>query len=301
MKKFIAIIAVVVTVFVSLLAMVGCVEATNLDIDDPNFAKYDENTVVEGSAYDLFIESYNNWVKDTNYVRDERFTFQANNGTVATRDTHLIRKVVDDKIYSQEIIYGTKLDSGSCSKKYYFDGANAYYTNNTTKRDITFDKDTNTLTTKDWGDFKAFEGDVERENYFMKEQITTYDFSKRDYLSPKHDDKIYKVGDTYYFSITFDCTHEMMTTIQKVALEDFLNQTGAKEEGFAIENDAVTIDFAVKEIDGLKKITMWRRTEIYSGYHASVGIKVSCKQTCLSKYTYGNAEITAEDLDGLNK
>lgn len=299
MKKLIAVFAVMATLLISIVAFAGCVEPTDLLIDDPNFAKYEENTVVEGSAYELFLEAYDNWTKDTNYVRDERFTFQANNGLVATRDTHLIRKIVDDKIYSQEIIYGTKLDTGTCAKKYYFDGTNAYYSNNTKKTDIKFNKDTNVLTTKKWDEFEPFEGDIDNENMLMKERITTYDFSKREYLSPKHNDKVYKVDDTYYFSITFDCTPEMMKTVHRIALDDFLSQTGAKEEGFKIKDDAVTLDFAVKEIDGLKKIVLWRRVEIYSGKHAKVSVEVSCMQTCISKYTYGEAKITSEDLQNL--
>lgn len=312
MKKLLTLFVVSVLLITSVFALVGCSDDTKVAfITDTNFAKYDESTVVEQSgAHDLIVEAYNNWIVDTNYVRDERFSFKAFNGHVdfATRETHLIRKIVDDRIYSQEIIVGTGQDKGSCAKKYYFDGTNAYESNFNSddkdfnkKKSVSYNKKTGEFAAEKWEDFVAFTGDVNQENYEMKEQLTTYNFFKKENLSPKHDDKIYKVGDTYYCSLSLNCTPEMMRTEFRVALNDFLNQTGAEEEGFKIKDDVVVFDFAIREIDGAMKFVAWRRTEIYSGKYklgiASLGI--DCEQICESVYTYGNAEITSDDLQNI--
>lgn len=134
-------------IFAMLFSLAACdkKELTKLEPKDEYLGNHHDLDVAEGmSAYDLVTEAYENWINDTNYVRDEYFAFAADGdwlGIVATRDTHLIRKVVGDKIYSQEIIYGTGADSGTCAKRYYFDGAKAYSSNNTNKKDISKDGD----------------------------------------------------------------------------------------------------------------------------------------------------------------
>ena len=135
MKKIIVIALLILTLTASVFAFAACQDRdiTQLIlIEDENFAKYDSATVAQDSgAHDLIVEAYNNWIASTNYTRQERFSFKAFNGALdfATRETKLTRKIVDDKIYSQEIIVGTGEDKGSCAKKYYFDGANAFESN----------------------------------------------------------------------------------------------------------------------------------------------------------------------------
>lgn len=295
MKRIFILIVIAVMIAVCCVSLIACNKSDGvLTASDANLGNYDEANVVEGmSAYDLIMEAYKNWIADENYVREEYFKFSANKGVIATRDSYLVRKVVGDKIYSQEIIYGQGLDSGSCAKRYYFDGQNAYYLNNTDKGDLIKDEAGN-LSTKEWGTFTAFEGDVEKENYSMTQHLTTYDFSTRDNLSANHNDKVYLVDGVYYCTMTLDCSIEAMTTVHKAAFEEFLDMTGAKEEGFTIED--TTIDFAIAEIDGKMKFLIWKRNEKYSGKHATVPIPVSCEQTCLSYYSYGEAVITNEDL-----
>lgn len=285
----------------SLIFAVACdKEFTELTAKDENLGNYEGLDVAEGmSAYDLVMEAYNNWITDTNYVREEYFAFAANDGAVATRDSYLVRKVVGDKLYSQEIIYGTGFDKGTCAKKYYYDGSKAFASNNTNKKDITFDKETSQVSTAAWGEFSPFTGDIKEENRVMKEHLTTYDISSKDNLSDAHDDKVYVKDGVYYCTITIDCSEEMMRTIHRAALEEFMDMTGAREKGFKIDN--TTIDFAIGKVDGKMKFLIWRRNEKYSGINASIPFEVPCRQTCISYYTYGSAEITADDLAGLNK
>lgn len=299
MKKFASIILIALISVSLILGAVGCKGGsggTNFDVKDKNFANYDEANVVAGmSAFDLVSEAYANFVQDTDFVREEYFTFAAQDGVLASRNTHLIRKMQGDKIYSQEAIYGTGLDNGTCVKRYYFDGKEAYEINKTDKKNVSYDKDTGKFSVQSWGEFNKFNGDVELENWLMKDKITTYDITKKEYMSKtKHTDKVYKVGDTYYCTLAIDCSIEKMKGVQREAMEEFLDTLSAKEEGFTIED--TTIDFAIEEIDGKMKIKIWRRNEKYSGKH-SKGITVECEQTCLSYYRYNEGyEITADDL-----
>lgn len=301
MRKKILVIAVLAVMCLTLIFAVACKkDITELKARDENLGNYEGLEVAEGmSAYELVMEAYNNWIVDKNYVREEYFAFAANDGMIATRDTHMIRKVAGDEIYSQEIIYGTGLDGGSCAKKYYFDGTSAYFTNNTNKKDLAMDETTKALSTKSWGEFAPFTGDVKEENRVLTAHMTTYDLSDKNYLAAEHDDRVYLSEGVYYCTLTIDCSEEMMKTVHRAAFEEFLANTGAREEGFSCNN--TTIDFAIAEIDGKMKLLIWKRNETYSGKHSAVPITVSCKQTCLAYFTYGGATITADDLAGLNK
>lgn len=299
MKKRCIVFALFAVLCFSLVFAAACGgEYTELKAKDENLGNYEGLEVAEGlSAYDLVMEAYENWCNDTNYVRDERFSFSA--GVFASRNTHLIRKVKGGEIYSQEIIYGTGLDSGSCTKKYYFDGSNAYFTNVAGTKHINYDKENNVLTTTDWGTYAPFTGDVREENRVLTEHMTTYDLSSRGYLAAEHDDKVYIDDGVYYCTLTIDCSEEMMKTVHRAALDEFLANTGAKEEGFTCEN--TTINFAIENIGGKMKLVIWKRNEVYSGKHSAVPVTVNCQQTCLTYFTYGNAEITSDDLAGLDK
>ena len=145
--------------------------------------------------------------------------------------------------------------------------------------------------TTDWGEYREYAGDVAEQNRVLTEHLTTYDFSKRDHLSDKHNDTVYKVGDVYYCTMTLDCSEEMMNTVHKAARDEFIANTGAEEEGFSIED--TTIDFAIAEIDGEYKFVAWARNEDYAGKHSLIG-EVSCTQTCYSTYSYEGYEITEQ-------
>ncbi|MDE7079038.1 MAG: hypothetical protein K2O95_02860 [Clostridia bacterium] len=299
MKKFVSLIlilAVCASVAAFTLGCSGAGGGSNFVVEDKNFGNYDEANVVAGmSAYDLVMEAYANFVDDTNFVREEYFTFAAGNGgSLASRNTHLIRKMQGDKIYSQEVIYGTGMDKGTCVTRYYYDGEKAYEINNAAKKNVSYDGKTGEFGIKNWGEFQEFEGDVGEQNWLIKDKITTYDISSKEYMSEKHNDKVYKVGDTYYCALTINCSIEMMTSIQREAMKEFLDTLSAQEKGFVIED--TTLDFAIAQIDGKMKFKIWRRNEKYTGKH-STGISVSCEQTCLSYYRYGQGyEITSDDL-----
>ena len=290
-KKIICITLAVLLLTCVAFSAVGCNGGNDLQANDKNLGNYEGKQAESGmSAFDLVMEAYANFLQEPNYTRDEYFSFAS---SVATRNTHLIRKIVGDKIYNQEVIYGTGFDKGTCAKRFYYDGSNAMYLHNSKKSDIKYDSENNTYDVKNWGDFIPFEGDLQKELSELRNKITTYDIYSRDILSPNHDDGVYLTDGVYYCTIKIDCNEEKMKGVQRAALDEFLDMLSAKEEGFEIED--TTLDFAIKMIDGKYKFVIWKRHEKYSGKH-STGIRVSCEQTCISYYTYGGAVITGDDL-----
>ena len=276
------------------IGVAACGDTPTIKVNDEFLGTSDSQYAVDGmSAYDLIMEAYSNWCDDDGYVRREQFVFTAVLGgfmTAATRSTDLLRKVDGQRIYSQEVILGTGVDKGTKAVRYYFDGVNAWDSENTDGGDISIDEVSGLPVTADWGEYREYEGDVAEQNRVLTEHLTTYDFSKRDYLSDKHNDTVYKVGDVYYCTMTLDCSEEMMNTVHKAARDEFIANTGAEEEGFSIED--TTIDFAIAEIDGEYKFVAWKRNEDYAGKHV-IG-EVSCTQTCYSTYSYEGYEITEE-------
>lgn len=299
MKKTLRIFTAVLAAAVMTTAVFGLVGCDTAEIGetDPNLGTTDEQYLVEGmSAYDLIMEAYANWCADDGYVRRERFAFTARmtGASVATRQTNMIRKVSGDEIYSQEVILGTGMDGGTKAIRYYFDGQSAWELENTDGSDISIDEASGLPVASEWGEFVPYGGDVDAQNRTLTEHLTTYDFSSREYLSDAHNDGVFLIDGTYYCTMTLDCSTEMMDTVHKAAKDEFLANTGAKDEGFSIED--TTIDFAIKEIDGQYKFVAWRRNEKYEGTHSTIPFPVSCEQTCYSTYSYEGYEIDAEDL-----
>lgn len=295
-KRIFSFAVVVVLVCAFAIGVAACGDTPTIKVNDEFLGTSDSQYAVDGmSAYDLIMEAYRNWCDDDGYVRREQFVFTAEvlGGfmTAATRSTDLLRKVDGQRIYSQEVILGTGQDTGTKAIRYYFDGENAWDSENTDGADISIDEVSGLPVTADWGEYREYGGDVAEQNRVLTEHLTTYDFSKRDYLSDKHNDTVYKVGDVYYCTMTLDCSEEMMNTVHKAARDEFIANTGAEEEGFSIED--TTIDFAIAEIDGEYKFVAWKRNEDYAGKHSVIG-EVSCTQTCYSTYSYEGFEITEE-------
>ena len=290
MKKIVwLVVAVLLVSSVALFA--GCDVSVDLQASDSNLGNYEGKTAAQGmSAFDLVMETYANFKAEQNYTRDEYFSFAS---SVATRNTHLIRKINGNKVYNQEVIYGSGLDNGTCTKRFYFDGNTASYFHNTKKNNVSYNKSTGEFTIKNWGEFIPFDGDLQSELKTLREKITTYDIYSRDILSSTHDDGVYLTDGVYYCTIKIDCSVEKMKSAQRAALDEFLDMLSASEDGFEI--DDTTLDFAIAKIDGKYKFLIWKRHEKYSGKH-STGIRVSCEQTCISYYTYDNAVITSDDL-----
>ena len=290
-KRIFSSVIVIALLCAFAIGVAACGDTPTIKVNDEFLGTSDPEYAVDGmSAYELIMEAYSNWCDDDGYVRREQFVFTAEifgGVVVATRSTDLLRKVEGQRIYSQEVILGTGQDTGTKAIRYYFDGENAWDSENTDGADISINNTSG----------------LPVQNRVLTEHLTTYDFSKSDYLSDKHNDTVYKVGDVYYCTMTLDCSEEMMNTVHKAARDEFIANTGADEEGFSIEDTAdeegfsiedTTIDFAIAEIDGEYKFVAWRRNEDYSGKRAGIAGGVNCTQTCYSTYSYEGYEITEE-------
>ena len=191
------------------IGVAACGDTPTINVNDKFLGTSDSQYAVdEMSAYDLIMEAYANWCDDDGYVRREQFVFTAEifgGVVVATRSTDLLRKVdgqriysqevilgtgqdtvrkVDgQRIYSQEVILGTGQDTGTKAIRYYFDGVNAWDSENTDGADISINNTSGLPVTADWGEYREYEGDIAEQNRVLTEHLTTYDFSKRDYLS----------------------------------------------------------------------------------------------------------------------
>ena len=216
-KKIFSFAIIVALLCAFAIGVAACGGSPTIKVNDEFLGTSDSQYAVDGmSAYDLIMEAYANWCDDDGYVRREQFVFTAEIlggfATAATRSTDLLRKVDGERIYSQEVILGTGQDKGTKAIRYYFDGENAWDSENTDESDISIDEVSGLPVTTDWGEYREYAGDVAEQNRVLTEHLTTYDFSKRDYLSDKHNDTVYKVGDVYYCTMTLDCSEEMMNT-----------------------------------------------------------------------------------------
>ena len=225
-KKIFSFAIVVALLCAFAIGVAACGGSPTIKVNDEFLGTSDSQYAVDGmSAYDLIMEAYANWCDDDGYVRREQFVFTAKVAggymTAATRSTDLLRKVDGERIYSQEVIFGTGQDKGTKAIRYYFDGENAWDSENTDKSDISIDEVSGLPVTTDWGEYREYAGDVAEQNRVLTEHLTTYDFSKRDHLSDKHNDTVYKVGDVYYCTMTLDCSEEMMNTVPWARNEDY--------------------------------------------------------------------------------
>lgn len=296
MKKILSAALIFIITVCICVSMMSCKKKVkDVKPDDEHLGTSDESLKVSGmSAYELFTEAYANWLEDDGYLREETLNFSASSalGVMGTRVVQMLRKVDGNRIYTHEMTLGDGVIANMTSAtKYYFDGKNAYELNNTDKKD--FDYGGEKFYVRNWGEFKPFEGDVEEMNAFMVKRWTVYDLTERESLAPSHNDSVYKAGDTYYFTLTVDCSTEAMKKYQPAMLAEYTANMSAPEESYSMEN--TVIDVAVKKIDGKMRFVAWYRTEVYKGKARNI-MEMTCKETCYNKLTYSGYGITGEDL-----
>ena len=102
----------------------------------------------------------------------------------------------------------------------------------------------------------------------------------RECLAETYNDSVYRAGDTYYFTIEFDCSQEAMKKFQPVLLSEYASNMGAPEKTLKMQNTA--IDVSVRNIDGKMKFTAWYRSETYSGKAMKV-METTCSELVISK------------------
>ena len=299
MKTKLLSIAIILTIVLSCVGLVAC------DKDDlPQGAvrgsyegvDYTALTKVDSlSAFDLYQQVYETYVNDTGYYRDEFFHFKT---SVAEQLVYYVAYRDGDKFLFRNVKVGTGFGEVYDLKTLYFDGTN-FYSNDYTTTNFVESKTTlkgtmEDINVKSYGTINA-DPDVaacKESMLYNTSHLTTYTMNDRSLLSQYHNDNVYMDGEgTYYFTIALNCSAEMLANQQIAAKQEFVDRTGCSEDSFEMNMDT-TIDFTVKEIDGVLKITSWLRHEKYQG--KAYGFLLQCEQTCKSVFTYDKSQYTID-------
>lgn len=306
MKKFGIFVVLAVTAVMIAVSMAGCINRTSsADAIDNPFVENNtpmeytaENGYVEVdgmSAFDLLVETHDNWLNDKAYKRVEVFDFST--GSLAKRNCYTFYKVDGDKFYKQDVTITTGLVEDNKGERVYYDGEKVYSIYFDDKKRVPGDE-SDLFHVTDWGKYSEWqEGDRYADLAAMKEALlqhmTTYIWNDRANLSQSHVDKVYEKDGKYYFTLTINCSQEMMDNVHTAARDEFIANTGGDEGSLKMSSDT-TIDFIVDEIDGEYKFIAWRRTENYSGKKI---VKLECTQTSISLFEYTPEAYTINETD----
>ena len=319
-RRIVIVTSIVLVLAMSMAIMVACggdkplpnIKPADVEFYPDNFVKVDYSNMEEVAgvdAFELLTEVYNTWVNDKGYKRTQYFSFKAHPaGVPITNFCHEIYKIDGDKL----LRYQTVIQNGQPMlapdkrefSRFYFDGTKAY-------RGVLDDEKERTKIPGDpehekgifyvaempaMSDFvgKDEKDTVESRLKTYTSHMTTYAWNDKKNLV---DDgfKVYKAADgTLRFTITIDCSDKNMHGVHVKAREEFEESTGAKA-GTVKMRQNTTLDLVVKEINGVKKIIAWRRTEQYEG---RLGVKIPAEQTCIETFSYDEKDykITPEDI-----
>ncbi|MCI8729334.1 MAG: hypothetical protein HFK07_05900 [Clostridia bacterium] len=315
-KRVLSILSAVIVIAVLIGVFAGCKPTEPKDFDTwyfpENFTAVDYSKFEEESdldAFEMLSEAYENWINDTAYRREQFFTFYANDGKMAENFAHDVYKIDGDKIYREMVTIQNSTLAGNKRQI-----TRAYAERN--------GEEVSVLKKVVKDDKKMIPGEGEGKEIFaiksrpamenikgtsseeeVKKEVTvtylshltTYIWNDKDNLV---DDgfKVYTDSDgNYRFSITINCSKEMMNSVHTAARDEFSDSTGAARDSLEMTENTV-IDFVVKEVGGKLKFLGWRRTEIYMGKAYGLA-KVNAKQCCVENFTYESDDYTITDSE----
>lgn len=309
-RKISVVIAVIVLSIVLTVTLLSCTKdrlKVNYDIDfDTAFNTYSKADGL--SAYDVFVSAYDNYVNDRNYSFTEYFDFNAKIAAgieVATQQRKIIKKVDGDKIYENRVVVGTGEGKEHKASKFYFDGAKAYEINIDDKN-IVPNKGSGEEIFKvtDYGAFSPYNGSASELETVIKEyreKICYYDFTKRDYLSDKHDDNVYKKDEVFFLTISFDSSKEAMDSFNSASRDAFISSLGIADKDkdtLKLTEDSI-YKMAIVKSSGKYRIIGMQLIETYEGKAKGLTAKAQNKDTFIFDYTEKAYKINSEDIAGL--
>lgn len=309
-RKISVLIAVIVLSIVLTVTLLSCTKdrlKVNYDIDfDTAFNTYSKADGL--SAYDVFVSAYDNYVNDRNYSFTEYFDFNAKIAAgieVATQQRKIIKKVDGDKIYENRVVVGTGEGKEHKASKFYFDGAKAYEINIDDKN-IVPNKGSGEEIFKvtDYGAFSPYNGSASELETVIKEyreKICYYDFTKRDYLSDKHDDNVYKKDEVFFLTISFDSSKEAMDSFNSASRDAFISSLGIADKDrdtLKLTEDSI-YKMAIVKSSGKYRIIGMQLIETYEGKAKGFTAKAQNKDTFIFDYTEKAYKINSEDIAGL--
>ena len=311
MKKkvgFVAIaLALVVSVFFSVAACKKNSSAT-IGIENPfteNYVDMDYSaangyTPVEGlDAFDVLMEAYNHWINDTHYQRTEAFDFST---TVANQGSMSVYKRNGSEYFKQNVKITTGFQTDNIGERIYFDGNKAWSIYFNDKERAPGDEGAMFAVT-DWGEYTEWTPgdryeDIDDLYYNLNEDITAYAWQDRANYTDDCDYTVYEKDGKYYFTLTINCSKEMMDGAHAAARDEILKGTGG-DEGTLDMKKNTNCDYIVTPLEGGGyRFEAWRRAEEYSGSRSI--IKVTCKQTTICVFSYDAEDYTITDAEKLN-
>ena len=304
MKTKLVSIAIILTILLGCISLVACNQDKDLPQDaiKGSYEGVDYTTltkVASMTAFDLYQQVYETYKNDRGYYRDELFHFKT---TGIEQRSHFVVYRDGNKFLSRDVKVGYGIGPGEAYdlKTLYFDGTN-FYSNNYVKNNSIVEKKKSLQGTmadfnvKSYGTLTA-DANLEACNARMLDDtshLTTYTMNDRSLLSQYHNDNVYVDQEgTYYFTIALDCSAQVLANQQIAAKQEFIDRTTCSENSFEMNMDT-TIDFTVKEINGVLKITSWLRHEKYQGKALGLAL-LKCEQTCKSVLTYDTAQYTID-------
>lgn len=308
-RKILVLIAVIVLSIVLTVTLLSCTKdrlKINYDIDfDTAFDTYSKADGL--SAYDVFVSAYNNYVSDRNYSFTEYFDFNAKalGLDVATQQRKIIKKVDGEKVYESRVVVGTGEGKENKASKFYFDGTKAYEINIDDKK-IVPNKGSGEeiFNVTDYGSFSPYKGSASELETTIKEyreKICYYDFTKREYLSDKHDDNVYIKDDIYFLTISFDSSKEAMDSFNSASRDAFISSLGIADkdkETLKLTEDSI-YKMAIVKSSGKYRIIGMQLIETYEGKAKGFTAKAQNKDTFIFNYTEKAYKINSEDIAGL--
>lgn len=308
-RKILVLIAVIVLSIVLTVTLLSCTKdrlKVNYDIDfDTAFDTYSKADGL--SAYDVFVSAYNNYVNDRNYSFTEYFDFNAKalGLDVATQQRKIIKKVDGEKVYESRVVVGTGEGKENKASKFYFDGTKAYEINIDDKK-IVPNKGSGEeiFNVTDYGSFSPYKGSASELETAIKEyreKICYYDFTKREYLSDKHDDNVYIKDDIYFLTISFDSSKEAMDSFNSASRDAFISSLGIADKDkdtLKLTEDSI-YKMAIVKSSGKYRIIGMQLIETYEGKAKGFTAKAQNKDTFIFNYTEKAYKINSEDIAGL--
>lgn len=187
----------------------------------------------------------------------------------------------DTAYYKQTITQGSGIVASKNSgyKKFYSDGSNYYSYENKKSQKVDLEATTfdGTMTKLDNFSEIAF--------YIDYIEFSSYNFDD-EYISDEHNDKVYKLNDKYYFTVTLKTKDNegAQSDTEAVIIENI----GTSPESFLWTQDT-TITCEVSVINGEYRLTARRMCEYYEGKLS--GLKGICTNVTAATYDYSITQI----------
>lgn len=288
----VAVIILMTMTCTTLVACRGLEGETETNLPD----SYEGMTKTELNAYALFNDVYSYFLENKSYKRTQYYDFASKQFDMKIKT---VRKLVDGKIYNEEVVIGKGFMSLNEGKRFYYDGVNASYIYFNDKKKVPGKGEGDQLfAVNSWADYVSYDkGDDElkKEITRYESRMITYDLSKEEYLASENDNSVYEKDGLYYFTLTVDTSDEAMSGVQYKVADEIATKTGGNPKDLKMRKNT-TIQVCV-EINGeVKRILLLKTTEEYKGKIAVFSSE--CKQTYFNVFDYSEDAnlINSDDL-----